>query len=518
MNKRDTEILSAYLDNELSEKEKNEFETQLVLSIDLQARLEELVRIRKLTIASYKPLQEAPYLETRIIAAVSEEKHWYSGIKKYAPVIGFASLAIILMVFLKFNPDIIDELVEQQKTTLAGFYKENLKPLLFAADLNNEDIFNFAFYKQLPLDNDNRQFLHLGADTNGSEFFEIKTASLVHDENNFEKFVRVLNLNELQREQMDSILEAYAVELQSQVLVNDKNTVAINPNLWNYNKAIVADLLAFASTANKTEFRKVMPAGYNFYIDPEIDKVVQQVKLNPDNNYIFFTPDTIFSEPYEFEMQDFKVEVQRMKEEQKKNLAVAREHLQKSMVMLKLDSNFVRLKKDNWNKNFKVMIDSNLCRVHIPDNENFVFELPNFDSITAHIDKITKEFDAFAFSIPKLHKGGSKYNFRIEVSDSIDPIDIQIPNVDSLIRLEKLFADSVGKFSFKNFHFNPDSIAAAFRFFGGDTSAKFQNEDFKKQMKQLEKEMEFFRKEMEEMKKNMKKEKPEIRVDEPIEI
>jgi hypothetical protein len=186
--------------------------------------------------------------------------------------------------------------------------------------------------------------------------------------------------------------------------------------------------------------------------------------------------------------------------------------------MLKLDSNFVHLKKENWDKNFKVMIDSNLCRVHIPDNENFVFELPDFDSITAHIDKIAREFDAYTFSIPKQGKGSSRYKFRVEVSDSVGPIDVQIPNVDSLIRLEKLFADSVGKFSFKNFNINPDSIAGFFKFFNGDSSSKYQNEEFKLQMKKFQKEMDLFRKEMNDMRKNMEKEKIEVKEDKPIEI
>lgn len=519
MNKKDAELLYAYLDDELSVQEKNDFEIRLALSKDLQAHLEELKRIRKFTIESVKPLPESPYIETRIMAAITEERHWYSGYKKLIPVAGFTVLAAFIMIFLKLNPGVIDELVEQQKTNLAGFYKENLKPLLFAADLTNEDIFNFAFYKQLPLDNDNKQFLHLGADADGSEFFEIKTASLVSGENNFEKFVRVLNLNDKQKEKMDSILESYAVELQSQVLVNDKNTVAINPNLWNYNKAIVAELLAFASSANKTEFSKVVPTGYNYQIVPAVEKVLQQVKLNKDKNYIFFTPDTIFSEPYEFEMDNFKVEVQKLKEVQRKNLKEAQKYLEESMVMLKLDENLARLKNENFNKNLRVIIDSNICRIHIPDNENFVIELPDFDSITAHIDKVTREIDAYAFSIPKHQKSTFKYKFNVEVGDSLGNVNIPIPDLDSLMRLEKLLVDSVGRFNFKNFNFNPDSIAALFQNFGNDSNSKFRNEEFNRQMNQFKREMEIFRKEMEEMKKNLKQEqKIEVKKSEPIEI
>lgn len=82
------------------------------------------------------------------------------------------------MVVLKVNPKLIDNIVEQQKSNLAGFYKENLQPLLYAADLTNEDIFNFAVYQELPLDSANQQILKLGFDPAGTEFLRLKTPQI----------------------------------------------------------------------------------------------------------------------------------------------------------------------------------------------------------------------------------------------------------------------------------------------------------------------------------------------------
>ena len=58
-------------------------------------------------------------------------------------------------------------------------------------------------------------------------------------------------------------LASYASDLQAQVLVNEKNTVAINPNIWNFNKAIAMDLISFAQRVNGKESRKLVPPGYN---------------------------------------------------------------------------------------------------------------------------------------------------------------------------------------------------------------------------------------------------------------
>ncbi len=47
------------------------------------------------------------------------------------------------------------------------------------------------------------------------------------------------------------------------VLVNDKNAVAINPNIWNTRKLILADILAFAEKHASSNFNKMIPEAGN---------------------------------------------------------------------------------------------------------------------------------------------------------------------------------------------------------------------------------------------------------------
>ena len=179
----DFEFLSAYIDDELTAGEKANVEEKLLSSKELQNKLNELKRIKELTFSSIKRIEENPYFETRLNAALNVNKPHRNRIKKWYPAIGFSIIAIFLMVILKFNPGIIDEMVEQQKTNLSGFYTENLKPLLLTAGFTNEDIFNFALSKQLPLDKSNSKYLLLGSKPNGDNYFEIKKASLIPDGN-----------------------------------------------------------------------------------------------------------------------------------------------------------------------------------------------------------------------------------------------------------------------------------------------------------------------------------------------
>lgn len=486
------EKLSAYLDEELSSQETREIEDELKFSKELQDKLNELKRIKKLTVTSIKRIPEAPYFETRLAATLNNKERHFEKLRKWIPALGFTALAVFLMIFLKFNPGALNELVEQQKTNLAGFYQENLKPLFFASDLSNEDIFNFAFSKQLPLDKTNGQYLKLGYEPNGKEFFEIKTSGTNIQVDNLNKFVSKLKLNNKQKQQVDSILESYAENLQSQVLVNDKNTIAINPNLWNYNKAIVADLISFARKANKEEFNKIVPAGYFNYDNPEIATNVRKVKDSKDNQYIFFTPDTIFTEPYEFDMNKFKKEMEIAKREMKKNMEETRINLRDMKINLKLDSSFAKLKNDtSWDKNYKVFFDSNLCRVQLPQIVIPHISMPDMEEISKQVEEAMKNIPPIIIDVP----GGKSrsYSFKYEYKDSSsNPVKIRIPNVDSILKSMGILKGDSLLFNGGGKYFFPDSLASMFN----DSLMFFDKEEFQQEMKRLQKEMEKMREEM----------------------
>ena len=489
---KDFKLLSAYIDNELSPGEKADIEEKLLSSKELQLKLKELKKIKELTTFSVKRVEENPYFETRVGAALSFNNHRKNKVKKWYPAIGFAIVTIALMIILKLNPNLIEDIVKQQKTNLSGFYTENLKPLLLTAGLTNEDIFDFALSKQLPLDKSNGKYLLLGSKSNGDDYFEIKNASIIPDGRSFEKFISALKLNNEQKHQMDSILDSYADDLQSQVLVNDNNTVAINPNLWNYHKAIFADIMAFAKDANRSEFNKIIPSGYTFYDRPEVHKFIRKIKDRPDSQYIFITPDSVFSSTFRFNKDKFKAEMEKFHKELNKNLKDFNKKADGFRFNIMIDSNFARLKHDkSFNKNFKIFIDSNMCRVELGNIHFPHIELPNFDSIAAQIDEATKNIRSFSFSIPQFN-GKDHFRFKFREGDSTHNFNFKIPNIDSLIGLHR------------NFFYSPGDSTAAFRFFQNDSL--INQKEFRRQMQRLQKEIEKMREEMNNLKKDMKKE------------
>ena len=498
---KDFEMISAYLDNELSENEKREIEEKISLNKALKEKFNELKSIKNLTSSAYKPLPESNFLETRILAGLKSEKSVYSKIKRWSPAIVFSVLTIGLMLLLKFNPGIIDKLIETQKTNLASFYTENLKPLLFTANLSNEDIFNFAFYNKLPLDSSKSKYLELGSDSSGKGFFEIKQENQTPAvAGNFDKFVKSLDLNNNQRKQFDSIMAAYAEDLQSQVLVNNENTIAINPNLWNYQKAISADLLAFASKTNKQEFEKFIPSGAEFYENPDIGKIVSRIKNTKDNEYIFLTPDTIFSHSYVFNKEKFKAQMEQVKKELNKELAELNTNLNDLKIKIKFDSSYNKLSKQlQAEKDFKIYINPNSIRVHLANIQIPEIPYSNFDSIANEVEKATKNLKHFNFVLPKELKINPNVKFKFYNGDSIKTHEfrMKINQADSSNKQ----GDSTFFFNGKLFKIPNDSLFARMKHFMNDSLIYLQNEQIQKQLKEFQKEMENFRKEMQNFQK-----------------
>ncbi|MGZ8887748.1 MAG: anti-sigma factor family protein, partial [Nitrososphaeraceae archaeon] len=157
----DKELLSAYLDGELSQAEKKYLEEKIKTSLELQKDLSDLKKLKDLTASSIEKISDSPFFEARVLASLNKNPSSKLKLTKWIPAAALLFLTIGLMILLKFNPNLINHLVEEQKSNLAGFYKQNLQPLLYAANLTNEDIFNFAVYQQLPLDSTNQQMLKL---------------------------------------------------------------------------------------------------------------------------------------------------------------------------------------------------------------------------------------------------------------------------------------------------------------------------------------------------------------------
>lgn len=512
----DKELLSAYIDGELSSDEKNYIEGKIKTSLELQKELSDLKKLKEFTSVSIDRISDSPFFETRVLANITQNKTSKFNVKKWIPAITLIALTLGLMFLLKYNSNFINNLIENQKTNLAGFYKENLRPLLYAADLTNEDIFNFAMYQQLPLDSSNKQILKLGSNPEGTDYFEIKKVEnpdIQPKENNLRKFVAALALNDQEAQQIDSIINSYSDQIASLVLVNDKNSVAINPNLWKTRKAILADLISFAQKHAPNNLNKIVPPEIVKFDPSSLAKVVSESKNAKDNQYIFCTPDSIFRDNFVFDMKEFKENMKKMQNELKKmNVEIPNFAFNFDSVVQKTDKY-----KDKVTKQFKVLADSNYVKVTLKefavpeikiDENNF----PDFDSIAAIISEATKNVRIFTPSappIPFVKKDFDSKSFPNPKSKMKTRSDV---NLDSLLNISNSVSDSLRNKYFKNWQQFNDSLGKKFNIYSTDSLLINQNKELKKEMDILRKELQRFREEMKNFDyKNQNKNKNDLK-------
>lgn len=479
------ELLSAYLDDELTQSEKAEVEKLLANSLEMQKKLEDLKKVKQLG-NRVKKIPESPFFETRLMAAIEGQKNETSGIKRWMPASALAIVTIVIMVVLKFNPGLIDKMWEDQKVAIAGFYKENLQPVLLAANLSNEDVFNFAFNNELPLDNTRKQYLLLGYDDSGKEFFEIRSSDQKIQRESYNEFVSAMNLDDKQKQTVDSIIGSYSKALEGQVLVNDQNTIAINPNLWNLRKAIFADLLVASEKLNKIKFDRIIPAGISNSEKVVVVNTVEKLKSAYGDKYIFVTPDSIFAEEYQFDSQQFQKEMRELEKQMKLN----EEEVKQFTLNIRFDSTF-RYVDDSRNvHSFRIQVDSNICRVDLPEHQIPEIMIPDIETIEPLIEQATNNIHFYAYKIPKIEKSESGIKIEYYNDDSVYSyvVDYNMLNIDSLVEANA-GTDLYSLDKLKPVKPLDDSMLIKYQFDRDYYNRYYSDDEFKKQMEQLQKEL-----------------------------
>jgi hypothetical protein len=498
INNKKLESLSSLLDDELNPTEKELLTDELKSDVSLQKELQSIKEIKDL-VNGIKPLPEDHYFETRLFERIKSEKLkvWYSFLFR-KPIIIFASVTLILMAIFRFYPGIFVGFIDEQKANLMDLYAANLKPFIFNVGLNSDDIFDFAFNRSITLDKENNQVLLFGVDEAGKDFFEVKFEDGKKNENkvNLASFVESLELDSKQKKQFDSILLSYSDDLASQILVNENKTVAVNPNIVNYQNALKADVMAFAAQANKTAFAKIFPVNVGVHNVEDIAKLVSNVKKSDNNNYFVFTPDTIFTSSFDVDKALLKSEISRFKDQIVVNKDMKGFDDEVRVFVRSSNSNSQRS-----NKELKIVVNDDFCKVEIPDFAIPDIQLPNLVGMNEAIEIAFGQMRDMKVNI-KIDTVGKKQSFSMKYNDkkgNKSGFDIQLDSRG--LGLQSL-----------------DSLQNVFKFFMQDT-VMVNSKELRKEMERVKKEMQFFREEMEKMRKELNPEStPTKKEKTPIEI
>lgn len=414
---------------------------------------------------------------------------------KFRNYIPFAAIFILtagLLFYFKEHKQNVGEFIETGKANLLSFYTQNLKPLLFKTDITNEDVFNFALYKNLPLDKEENKVLQVGYDEkSGSDYFEIKPAQLNENTKNYEKFVDYLKLTKEQKSQLDSILNMYKDELYTSVLYNDQNTIAVSSKVSLIRDAILADLMAFAQSISSMKYTEAVPAEYHYNTE-EIRKAIKQINDSKEeslNNFVFFTPDSIFNTECEIDKKELRKKMVALDWNVKK--------IREELKDMKFDIKVNPIEHVNFNEALSkdIKLDSSYYKAFMP--KNFALhgmkDLKDLEKLRINIDKLTSEIQKISVEVKTSEAGKIKYkmkNYFSPDSEMTFTFDLNLNGLDTLIQ------NSIPKFDEKDlkkweeFGFKMDSLANSFQFdFDDSTITKFNSKEFKEEMKKVKEEI-----------------------------
>lgn len=214
-----------------------------------------------------------------------------NNVRMRTTVVGLVLLTIGLMIIFKNNSSNLKNLPEN----LVSFYAKNLKPLFYQTPITEEDVFNFALYQNIPIDKQNNKLLQIGLNDSEEVELNVKDALINGNTNNYNKFVRELDLNDIQKKSLDSILSSYKNDIYKTVLVNENNAVAVDPKIVVLREALVYDINSFIKQQDLRQHTEILTQK----IEPNANQVFTKVKADinsgKDRNFIFFTPDTVLN-------------------------------------------------------------------------------------------------------------------------------------------------------------------------------------------------------------------------------
>jgi hypothetical protein len=229
----------------------------------------------------------------------------FDKIRKYFPFAVLIILTLALIFFFKYRKQAISEIFEAGRNNILAFYAENLKPLLFQTTITQEDVFNFALFNSLPLDKDRNKILEISGDQSGKNTFIIKTANYNPSTKNYETFIRYMGMDNSQKEKIDSILNSYKKEIYSSVLVNEKNTYAVNPKISELQQAVLADIVSYAQSVDRNKSRERFSDYLSVRDEGNIAKLIGSARAIPQNEYLLITPDTVARTYFKWNKRDF---------------------------------------------------------------------------------------------------------------------------------------------------------------------------------------------------------------------
>lgn len=269
--------------------------------------------------------------------------------KKYLLFIFLFALSIILMFNFKSKKNNLSNFLEDGKNKLVSYLKE-MNPLYAKTNITNEDLFNFAFYKSLPLDKNSNKVLVIENEGN-KEIIEIKTIPIKNTDN-YNSYINYLDAKPTNKTKVDSILKSYKNKIYQNVFSSKNNAYAINPSIISIRENLLKDLLNISQKINPEKSVELFGK-----LNLNIAQIDIQ-KYSP--NFLIITPDTVLETKINFDRKKLEKQIEKLNEN-----IVYENDINKPIVKFRFNKESIGSESDR----IEYKIDSNFFRITINNNE-----------------------------------------------------------------------------------------------------------------------------------------------------
>lgn len=269
-------------------------------------------------------------------------------LKKYSLFIFLFVLSIILMFNFKSKKNNFPNLFDSGKNNILSYLKK-VNPLYAKTNITNEDMFNFAFYKSLPLDKTQNKILVIGNEGN-KEIIEIKTIPFVNTEN-LNSFLKYLGTDSNDAFEIDSILMFYKNKVYQNVF-SSNNTYVINPDLNLIQEHLISDLVKISQKINPKKSTELFgnPSNSFFVID----------KNKNSSLFLIITPDTVLQTKLNFDRKKLEKQIKKINEN-----TFYENDIKMPLLKIKFNQEII----ENKSNKIEYKLDRDFLRIIIKDNE-----------------------------------------------------------------------------------------------------------------------------------------------------
>lgn len=404
-------------------------------------------------------------------------------IKKILPYAVLLIITAALMLFFK-QSDKLNEYMVEGKSSLIEYYTENLKPLFFKTEITNEDVFNFALHKNIPVDKENKKLLQINSDEENGKSFMIKPGVWKSKTNNFEKYVNYLELNKKQIADLDSILTLYKEDLYTSILLDDSNTVAVSPNIYHLQKAAYGDILRFTELLKKDK-ASLTDKNEEVFDHEKVMNLINE--KNKSNEFIVFAEDTVFETICDYD----KIKIKKKLTSAKGNLDELRSELKSKGIFNgdKLKNSKIESQDDRDDIIFE--ISSKMKKAYVPESYTSSISIPEIGNINFGITsfKTADELEGLTIQTDSLLN-----SLVVRISNGIDEaletkfeFDFNIDELEDLSSENFGIEENLNLDEWAEFGLRIDSLANSFEFHFSDSLGEFDYSKFKVDMKKFKK-------------------------------